>query len=323
MTILSNYLLSLISILTKNGTFISMKLFTHINSIADAHQVLGLESAEHPLISLVNLEDLNLDDSFSKSNYVFNLYHIALKVGKKASFGYGRNSYDFQDGTLVFIAPGQVISPENEETDITGWMLLFHPDLLRHSELGNKISSFNYFTYNSNEALHLSKKEKTIISDLVKRIEDEYNQNIDNHSQNVIISTIELLLNYCTRFYDRQFNTRTNNNKKYILQFEQLLRDYFNTTKPIEMGLPTVKYCGEAMNMSPKYLSDLLRKETGRNTQEHIHEYIINKAKNELLSSNSSISEIAYSLGFEYPQYFSNLFKKETKLSPREYRKSN
>lgn len=300
-----------------------MKPFINLNTIADAHRVLGLDSAEHPLISLINLEHLKLDEFFSQNKYVFNFYHIGLKVGKNASLGYGRNSYDFQDGTLVFIAPGQVISPEDEDTDISGWMLLFHPDLLRHSELGNKINTFNYFSYSSNEALHLSKKEKTIISDLVNRIADEYSQNIDNHSQNVIVSTIELILNYCTRFYDRQFSTRTNNNKKYILQFEQLLHEYFSTEKPTEIGLPTVKYCGEAMGMSPKYLSDLLRKETGRNTQEHIHEYIINKAKNKLLSSKSSISEIAYSLGFEYPQYFSNLFKKETKLSPSEYRNLN
>ncbi|MCV6630864.1 MAG: helix-turn-helix domain-containing protein [Flavobacteriaceae bacterium] len=300
-----------------------MKPFIPINSVADAHRVLGLDSADHPLISVVNLEDLRLDASFSKHKYVFNLYHIALKVGKNASFGYGRNSYDFQDGTLVFIAPGQVISPEHEDKAISGWILLFHPDLLRGSELGNKINTLNYFAYSSNEALHVSKKEKTIISNLVHRIQEEYNQNIDNHSQNVIISIIDLLLNYCTRFYERQFNTRANNNKKYILQFEQLLREYFNSNKPLEMGLPTVKYCGEAMHMSPKYLSDLLRKETGRSTLEHIHQYIINKAKNELLGSNLSISEIAYSLGFEYPQYFSNLFKKETKLSPRQYRNIN
>jgi len=246
-------------------------------------------------------------------------------MGNINAFGYGRNSYDFQDGAMAFIAPGQVIRPENHEdnSDISGWMLFFHPDLLRQSNLSDKMDDYNFFSYNLNEALHLSRKEKKSVTDLVNKIEEEYNQNIDKHSQLVIISTIELLLNYATRYYDRQFITRTNNNKKYINRFETVLKNYYKSNKHIEIGIPTVAYCGESLNMSSKYLSDLLRKETGRNTQDHIHEFIIEKAKNKLLNSTISVSEIAYNLGFEYPQYFSKLFKKTTDFSPSEYRNLN
>ena len=302
-----------------------MSEFEKINSIVEAHQILGLESPDHPLISVVNMNNPRLRKDFGGHNYVLNLYHIGLKMGNINAFGYGRNSYDFQDGAMVFIAPGQVIRPENREdnSDISGWMLFFHPDLLRQSNLSDKMDDYNFFSYHLNEALHLSRKEKKSVTDLVNKIEEEYNQNIDKHSQLVIISTIELLLNYATRYYDRQFSTRTNNNKKYINRFETILKNYYKSNKHIEIGIPTVAYCGESLNMSSKYLSDLLRKETGRNTQDHIHEFIIEKAKNKLLNSTISVSEIAYNLGFEYPQYFSKLFKKTTDLSPSEYRNLN
>jgi AraC-like DNA-binding protein len=266
-----------------------------------------------------------LRKDFGEENYIMNVYHISLKIGEINALGYGRNAYDFQDGVLMFTDLGQVISPGNQEVgkDISGWMLLFHPDLLRHSSLGVKMKEYHFFSYNVNEALHLSKKEKNNITNLVEKIEEEYQQNIDKHSQTVIISTLELLLSYCTRYYERQFNTRTNNNKQYINQFEALLKQYYQAEQHIQHGIPTVAYCGEALHMSPKYLSDLLRKETGRNAQEHIHFHVIEMAKNSLLGSTRSISEIAYDLGFEYPQYFSKLFKKTTNLSPREYRKLN
>jgi len=302
-----------------------MTEFKKINSIAEAHQVLGLESPDHPLVSVINMNNVRFKKDFGEHSYIFNFYHIGLKMGDINAFGYGRNSYDFQDGAMAFIAPGQVISPENQEENskISGWMLLFHPDLLRQSNLSDKMDDYNFFSYNLNEALHLSRKEKKSVTDLVNKIEEEYNQNIDKHSQPVIIATIELLLNYATRYYDRQFSTRTNNNRKYINRFETLLKDYYKTNRHIEIGIPTVAYCGESLNMSAKYLSDLLRKETGRNTQDHIHEFIIEKAKNKLLNSTTSVSEIAYNLGFEYPQYFSKLFKKTTDLSPSEYRSLN
>jgi len=302
-----------------------MKDFKNIDSIVEAHQVLGLESPDHPLISLINMNNPRLRKNFGGQNYVLNLYHIGLKMGDINAFGYGRNSYDFQDGAMAFIAPGQVISPGDQEEggNISGWMLLFHPDLLRQSNLSDKMDTYNFFSYSLNEALHLSRKEKNSVTELVHKIEEEYNQNIDKHSQIVIISTLELLLNYATRYYDRQFSTRTNNNKKYINRFEELLKDYYKSNKHIEIGIPTVAYCGETLHISPKYLSDLLRKETGRNTQDHIHSFIIEKAKNKLLNSSIPVSKIAYELGFVYPQYFSKLFKKTTDLSPSEYRNLN
>lgn len=302
-----------------------MKDFKKINSIAEAHQVLGLESPDHPLVTVIHMDNPRLRKNFEGQSYVLNLYHIGLKIGAINAFGYGRNSYDFQDGAMAFIAPGQVISPENQEEGdaISGWMLLFHPDLLRQSNLSDKMDAYGFFSYSLNEALHLSRKEKNSVTELVDKMEEEYTQNLDKHSQPLIISTLELLLNYATRYYDRQFSTRTNNNKKYINQFEILLKDYYKSNKPLEIGIPTVSYCGESLNMSAKYLSDLLRKETGRNTQDHIHDYIIEKAKNRLLSSTVSVSEVAYDLGFEYPQYFSKLFKKITDFSPSEYRNLN
>ena len=201
--------------------------------------------------------------------------------------------------------------------------LLFHPDLIRKTELGNKIDRYSFFDYATNEALHVSDDEKTSVTEIVNKIEKEYNNNIDAHSQTLIISNLELLLNYCTRYYDRQFYTRTNFNKDLVSQFEQFLKNYYQSDKPIEIGFPTVQYCGHSLNMSPKYLSDLLRKETGRNTQDHIHQFVIDKAKTILLNSNKSVSEIAYELGFEYPQYFSKMFKKKTAMSPIEFRNLN
>lgn len=199
---------------------------------------------------------------------------------------------------------------------------MFHPDLIRKSELGKKIEQYSFFEYSSNEALHLSDEERTTVTEIALKIEREFNSNIDSHSQILIISNLELLLNYCVRFYDRQFFTRTNLNQDFVSQFEQVIKEYYKANKQIEFGIPTVQYCGETMNMSPKYLSDLLRKETGQSTQDHIHQYIVEKAKNQLLNTTESASEIAYALGFEYPQYFSKMFKKKTAMSPNEYRNS-
>ena len=225
---------------------------------------------------------------------------------------------------MVFTAPNQVLEFKKEavaEVD-KGWTLVFHPDLIRKSELGKKIENYSFFAYASNEALHLSDEERKTVTEIAEKIEKEFSNNIDAHSQTLIISNLELLLNYCVRFYDRQFYTRTNLNQDIAGKFTQLLKDYYKQEKQLELGIPSVQYCGEAMNMSPKYLSDLLRKETGQSTQDHIHQYIIEKAKNRLLNSNESASEIAYDLGFEYPQYFSKIFKKNTTMSPNEFRQS-
>jgi AraC-like DNA-binding protein len=204
-----------------------------------------------------------------------------------------------------------------------GWTLAFHPDLIRKSKLADKINHYSFFNYEVNEALHLSEDERKTIEELLDKIEKEYSQNIDKHSQNLIISNIELLLDYCTRFYDRQFYTRTNINVDFVSKFEKLLKAYYETHMVDEIGLPNVQYLAKKLNFSSNYLSDLLKKETGKTAQEHIHLYVINRAKNSLLNSKSSISEIGYALGFEYPQHFSSLFKSKTGMSPSEYRNLN
>jgi AraC-like DNA-binding protein len=243
----------------------------------------------------------------------------------RVRLGYGRNSYDYEDGTLIFVGPGQTlqiaIDEDNPTSDYDSWTLLFHPDLIRRSELGKKIDAYTFFTYNVNEALHLSDDEKRTLEEIISRIEKEYSRSIDRHSQELIVSQIKLLLDYCTRFYERQFHLRSNLNKDIVSEFEQLLKDYFNSDNPSKNGIPSVKYFGEALNLSPYYLSDLLKKETGRNTQEYIHDYIIERAKTALLNSNDPVSQIAYDLGFEYPQHFSKVFKNKTGMSPKEFRK--
>lgn len=256
-----------------------------------------------------------------------NLYQITLKQLGCGNLMYGKNSYDYEDGTLVFTSPGQVSifegeMPAENQTD-KGWTLAFHPDLIRKSSLADKISQYSFFNYEVNEALHLSEEELKTIEELLDKIVKEYSQNLDRHSQNLIVSNIELLLDYCTRFYDRQFYSRSNLNLDFVSKFEKLLRTFYRTNKVDEIGLPNVKYLAKELNFSPSYLSDLLKKETGKTAQEHIHLFVIEKAKNKLLNSDSSISEIGYALGFEYPQHFSNLFKAKTGFSPKEYRNLN
>jgi len=302
-----------------------MKEIIKLNSISETHHFLGLEKPKHPLISVLRFGEVLQNFDVDNIKYTLGLYQISLKDNCPFTIvNYGRNSYDYQEGTMVFTAPNQVLEFTQEavaEVD-EGWTLVFHPDLIRKSELGKKIENYSFFAYASNEALHLSDEERKTVTEIVEKIEKEFSNNIDTHCQTLIISNLELLLNYCVRFYDRQFYTRTNLNQDIASKFEQLLKDYYKQEKQLALGIPTVQYCGEAMNMSPKYLSDLLRKETGQSTQDHIHQYIINKAKNRLLNSNESASEIAYHLGFEYPQYFSKIFKKKTTMSPNEFRQS-
>ncbi len=302
----------------------TLKDFTKIETISEFHQVLGLAKPKHPLISVLRLGDARKNLEVENLKYLLGLYKISLKDNCPLSIvNYGRNSYDFQEGTMIFSAPNQVMEYKKAETAETdkGWILAFHPDLIRKSSLGQHIEDYSFFSYASNEALHLSEEERKTVTDIVDKIEKEISNNMDAHSQTLIISNVELLLNYCVRFYDRQFYTRTNLNQDIASQFEQFLKDYYDQEKQLELGIPTVQYCGESMNMSPKYLSDLLRKETGKSTQDHIHQYIIEKAKNRLLNSKESTSEIAYALGFEYPQYFSKIFRKKTTMSPSEFRK--
>ncbi|MDO6739218.1 AraC family transcriptional regulator [Wenyingzhuangia sp. 2_MG-2023] len=302
-----------------------MKEIIYIDSITKLHEFFGMEKPKHPLITVMRVANKLEEIELEKFRYSLGLYHISLKDTCPFTISnYGRNSYDFEEGSMMFMAPNQILEFEKQQVNKqdTGWSIVFHPDLIRKSELGKRIDQYSFFSYASNEALHLSDDERIVATEILHKIEREFNSNIDAHSQTIIISNLELLLNYCVRFYDRQFYTRTNLNKDIASQFEQLLKEYYQNNKQLSLGIPMVQYCGEMMKMSPKYLSDLLRKETGKGTQEHIHQYIIEKAKNKLLNSKESASEIAYSLGFEYPQYFSKMFKKKTSLSPKEFRQS-
>jgi AraC-like DNA-binding protein len=292
-----------------------------ISSIGQLHQLLGFEKPKHPLVSLVDTAKMSLPEEMSGRKFSADFYSISMKGGH-CGLQYGRNIYDFEEGVLGFTAPGQVVSSTGRESeeDRWGWMLFFHPDLIRRSSLGQHIDEYTFFSYDTHEALHLSDQEKTTLTNCVDLIKSEYDQRIDNHSQKVMISSLELLLDYCSRFYERQFNTRTNQNKDILSQLERILKDYFNADLLMEKGPPSVQYCADKVNLSANYLSDLLRKETGKNAKEHINEFLIDKAKTWLLNSNDSVSQIAYGLGFNYPHYFSRLFKAKTGISPQKYR---
>ena len=249
---------------------------------------------------------------------------VSLK-DKSCGVEYGRNSLDFDEGVMSFSAPGQVYRPTRtyQKGDIKGWMLFFHPDLIRNTHLGGFIDHYSFFNYDVYEALHLSEEEEKTMNSCVANIKSEYEQRIDNHSQRVIVSHLELLLNYCLRFYERQFNTRTNQSKDIITQFESELKKYFKAEKHIDSGLPSIKYFADSAHLSQHYFSDLIKKETGRKPKDHINDFVVEKAKNLLLSTEQSVSEIAYELGFNYPHYFTRLFKSKTGRTPVEYRNLN
>lgn len=300
-----------------------MNEFVTIQSITEAHCLMGLGRPNHPMLSVFRHSPEMLK-TFSRVKVITGFYSVSFKGGVSGTFGYGRSGYDFEEGTMVFIGPGQVITTPAENDMVLndlGWTLFFHPDLISRSELGRIIDGYTFFNYDVNEALHLSEREKKTINDIIQNIERETEQNIDQHSQRLILSNIELLLNYCTRFYDRQFYTRTNHNADIVIRFEEVLKSYFNSGQQFDHGIPTVKYCAEKLNISANYLSDLLKKETNRNGQGHVHDFIIEKAKNLLLTSTEPVSEVAYSLGFDYSQHFSKLFKSKTGISPKEFRK--
>ncbi len=302
-----------------------MKELITISSITQLHEVLGLKKTKHPLVSVFQHKDMDMNSIPLGYRYSLDLYHVIFKRGHSGSLLYGRNSYDFQDGTIVFMGPGQVVTFDAGDVsdEARGWSLVFHPDLIRKSDLGRNINNYSFFSYNVHEALHVSDEEKQNIDDLVNKIEKEYCQNIDKYSQNLIVSNIQLLLDYCMRYYDRQFYIRTNLNKDIVSQFENIISTYFASNKPFEQGLLTVAYLGKKLNLSPKYLSDMIKKETGKSTQEHIHYYLVESAKTKLLGTTEAVSQIAYSLGFEYPQHFTKLFKLKTGVSPVEYRRIN
>lgn len=295
-----------------------------IRSISHLHSLLGLPKPKHPLVSLIDVSEYQVNESDVNTKVVFELYSISLK-DNSSGVEYGRNSFDFEEGIMVFAAPGQVYKPTKsiKKGDMQGWILFFHPDLIRNTNLGNQMDDYSFFNYEVYEALHLSEVEEKTINDTVTNIQEEYNQRVDRHSQRVIVSNIELLLNYCLRFYERQFNTRISQNKDVVVLFEKSLKEYFNSKVYLNSGLPSIGYFADKAHLSQHYFSDLIKKETGRTPKDHINDFVIEKAKSIILSTNNSISEIAYELGFNYPHYFTRLFKSKTGYTPIEYRNSN
>jgi len=296
--------------------------YVDLQSISDLHKMVKYAAPKHPLVSVIDHRDFYKLRPKEDAFYRFGFYTISCKKFE-GLLKYGKGYYDFNEGSLMFTAPGQVIAPGPDIIVDEGWALFIHPDLIHGTDLGRKIHQYTFFNYEANEALHISEDEKLIIKDCIAKIEKEYSQNIDKHSQGLIVSNIELLLNYCNRFYDRQFYTRAKVNSDVVQQFEKLLKDYFSQETLIEAGLPNVKYFASRLNLSPNYLSDLLNKFTGKTTLEHIHLELIDKAKSLLWGTNNSISEIAYGLGFEHPSHFTKIFKSKTGKSPSEYRYLN
>ncbi|KEQ28788.1 transcriptional regulator [Pedobacter antarcticus 4BY] len=276
----------------------------------------------HPLVNIVDLSKAD-ERQNRKSNYGF--YAVFLKEVKCGDLQYGCNYYDYEEGTLVFVGPGQVIGVENngELYQPKGTALVFHQDLIKGTSLGRNIGEYNFFSYEVHEALHLSESERRLIYDCYSKIRRELQSNIDKHSKTLIVSNIELLLNYCVRFYDRQFITRENVNKGILHKFEELLNGYFSSERPKEIGLPSVAYCAEQLNLSPNYFGDLIKKETGKSAQEYIQMKVMDIAKEKVFDVSKTVSEIAYELDYRYPQHFSRSFKQHVGVSPNEYRLLN
>ncbi len=292
-----------------------------LESVTQFNTERGQETL-HPLVSVL---DQSKSQLIQARRYISELYIIFLKDLKCEEFKYGRSHYDYQEETLIFISPGQVFGLDERLGSIqpNGWALVFHPDFIRGSSLGKHIRDYSFFAYDANEALHISRREKQIVLECFKKILFELEQGIDKHSKMLIVSNIELFLNYCIRFYDRQFVTRDNVNKDILARFERLLHDYFQSDKPQIIGLPTVGYCAEQLNLSANYFGDLVKKETGKSAQEYIRDKVIGLAKEKVFDISKSISEIAYALGFKYPQHFTRFFKQQVGLSPNEYRLLN
>jgi AraC family transcriptional regulator, transcriptional activator of pobA len=296
-----------------------------IKTISDYHRLKGLPKPEHPLISLINFETLKYAPEQEPTSWVMDFYSIAIKRNFGSKIKYGQQEYDFDEGILFFIAPGQVFSvAANKDNTFkpSGWMLLMHPDFLWNTSLAKTIKHYEYFDYAANEALFLSQKEETTLVNVLQNIAHEYHSNIDKFSQDLIITQLELLLKYADRFYNRQFLTRKISNHKILHRLEDCLNDYFNNAELINEGLPSVQLVAGKLNVSPNYLTGVLKTLTGQSTQQHIHHRLIEKAKEKLSTTDLSISEIAYELGFEHSQSFSKLFKTKSGLSPLAFRNS-
>lgn len=298
-----------------------MDKIERIDSVSDHDKFYGQENL-HPLVSVIDFSEKR--PRVYASKMIFGFYAVYLKDVQCGDIKYGRDTYDYQDRTLVFVAPEQVIHVNiREDYKPQGFALLFHPDLIRGTPLGKHMDDYTFFSYESREALHLSEKERRIVLDCFTKIKYELEQGTDKHSKTLIASNIELFLNYCARFYDRQFITRTEVNRGNLEKFESLLRDYFHSDKPQTIGLPTVTYCAEQLHLSPNYFGDMVKKESGKTALEYIQLKVIDLAKEKVLDTGRSISEIAYELGFKYPQHFTRTFKNVTGHTPNEYRHLN
>ncbi|WP_316797673.1 helix-turn-helix transcriptional regulator [Pedobacter frigidisoli] len=296
-----------------------------ITTIKDYHKILGIANPEHPMISVINLTEITPYRSEETIRVVFDFYIISLKKVEEGDvhYGYGQQKYDFDDGILFFIAPNQIFSFKADDAfRSAGSMLLIHPDFLWGNPLAKAIKKYEFFNYAINEALFVSEKEEIVLKSLIKNIEQEYRSHIDQFSESIMISQIESFLNYSNRFYMRQFLTRKISGNQILDKLEKILDDYFNNEDIINNGLPTVQHIAQQLNCSPNYLSGILKTLTGQNTQQHIHGKIITKAKEKLSTTTLTIGEIAFQLGFEYPQSFSKLFKSKTELTPVEFRAS-
>ena len=295
-----------------------MNTIVHFDTVEQYNRLRGVPT-NHPLVSVV---DLTKARPMPAQTYQFGLYAIYLKELKCGDLRYGRSKYDYQEGTLLFIAPGQIIGvqPGAVTYEPKGWALLFHPELIRGTALGRLIKEYSFFSYDVNEALHLSVSEREIVVDCFRKIEKETTANIDKHSKKLIASNIELLLNYSTRFYDRQFITRDQANMGMLAKFEQLIHEYYSSDKPRKLGVPTVSYCATALHLSANYFGDLIRKESGITAQEYIQTAVINIARDKMVDVDKSISEVAYDVGFKYPQHFTRLFKQKIGVTPAVYR---
>jgi AraC family transcriptional activator of pobA len=296
-----------------------------IKTISEYHRLMELPKPEHPLVSVIDFEKIKRLSAENQVSMVFDFYSVVMKrnFNARIKYAYGQQTYDFNEGIMFFMSPGQVFSVTSEEEfRHTGWMLLIHPDFLWNSSLAKKIKQYEFFSYSVHEALHLSEKEEATVTGIVQNVLQEYQANIDKFSQDVMIAQIELLLIYSERFYQRQFITRKISNHKILDSLERVLTAYINSDALSEKGLPTVQYISEELNVSPNYLSGLLKVLTGQSTQHHIHDKLIEKAKEKLSTTGLSVSEIAYELGFEHPQSFSKLFKTKTSFSPLEFRQS-
>ena len=300
-----------------------MNAIVPVESITALHELIGYSKPRHPLISLIDVRNIQPPQVFNDLRIRLGFYCISLKSGMVGGMAYGRQYYDFQEGSLIFMAPNQVMTVDiaEAEQDVSGWMLCIHPEFIRGDNLAKDIDNYTFFSYASNEALHLSDYEKNIINQIADAIRNEYNNNLDLYSRTLMLSNLKLMLHYANRYYNRQFLTRDSVHSDIIKNFEQKLSDRFHLDQMEEKGSPTVKEMARSMGYSTYYLSDLLRKETGKSTLDYIQEQMLNLAKDLLIGTSEPISQIGYKLGFEYPSHFSKFFKSKMGITPSEYRK--